>query len=91
MSLIVIWINFIIVVSTFEELSLFYYLLYNFSMFLFLYVHNSMKPSKISFNIFLLFSSFPSLIICYITLIYGNFLSLTFSPHNHYLGYIGYF
>lgn len=77
MNLIGIWISFIILVSAFQELNLSYYLLYNFCILLFTYLHNSKNPSQISFNIFLLFSSFPSLIICYITLIYGNFLLIT--------------
>jgi len=77
MSLITLWVSFIILVSIFPELNLFYYLLYNFLILLFTLIHNYIKPSQISFNAFFLFSSFPSLIICYITLIYENFLLIT--------------
>lgn len=79
MGLIIIWISFIILVSAFQELNLVYYLLSNFLILLFTCLHNFIKPSQVSSNVFLLFSSFPSLIICYITLIYGNFLLVTFS------------
>ena len=78
MNLIYTWISFVIFVSAFQELDMFYYLLYNFLTLLFIYLYNFKTPSQISFNVFLLFSSFPSLIICYITLIYGNFLHITF-------------
>ena len=78
MSLIIIWASFILLISTFQELNFSHYLLSNFLILLITWVHNTIKPLQISFNVFLLFSSFPSLIICYITLIYGNFLLITF-------------
>jgi hypothetical protein len=78
MSLIIIWASFILLISMFPELNFSYYLFLNLLILIITWVHNAAKPLQISFNVFLLFSSFPSFIICYITLIYGNFLLITF-------------
>ena len=83
MSLVIIWASFILLISTFQELTLFYYLLSNFLILIVTWGYNITKPLQISFNVFLLFSSFPSFIICYITLIYGNFLLITFFYHTY--------
>jgi len=74
MILIVIWVSFTILMSTFHKFNLFYYLIYNFWLLLLTYLHNWITPSKISFNTFLLLSSFPNLVILYVILIYENFL-----------------
>ena len=78
MNLIIIWVGFTIVVSTFYELDVLQYFMYNLSLLLFTYLHNSVTPSKIPFNVFILLSSFPSFVILYIILIYENFLFIDF-------------
>lgn len=75
MNLIIIWIGFTVLISMFKELDLLSYVIYNFWVLVLIYALNFLKPSQIPFNIFLLLSSFPSIIICYLILIYGNFLS----------------
>jgi len=75
MNLIIIWIGFTVLISMFKELDLLSYVIYNFWVLVLIYALNLLKPSQIPFNIFLLLSSFPSIIICYLILIYGNFLS----------------
>ena len=74
----IIWIGFTIVVTTFHELDVLHYFMYNLSLLLFTYLHNSVTPSEISFNVFILLSSFPSFVILYVILIYENFLFIEF-------------
>ena len=77
MNLIVVWVSFIIWMSTSHELNLVYYFIYNFWLLLLTYLYNRVTPSKISFNTFLLLSSFSSFVIFYIILIYENFLFIS--------------
>jgi len=77
MNLTVIWISFIFFVSVFQELNLLNYLLFSVFILWFTFINNLIKPSQISSNIFFLFCSVPSAIICYITFIYENFLLIT--------------
>ena len=78
MNLLIIWSSFIIIVSRFKELNLLHYLLFNILIFWFTYFYHFFRPLSISSTTFILFFSIPSLIICYITFIYGNFLLITF-------------
>jgi len=77
MSIIIIWVSFISFISMFQKLDLPYYLLSHFLTLILTCIHDYAKPSQISLKIFFLLSSFPNITICYVTLIYGNFLSVT--------------
>ena len=77
MNLMVIWVGFIIFISIFQELNLLHYLFFNILILWLIYLHNLIKPLEISPKIFILFLSVPSMIICYITFIYNNFLLVT--------------
>jgi len=77
MNLVIVWISFIVFISIFQALNLLDYLLFNISIFCFIYLYNSIKPLRISFKTSVLFCSVPSVIICYITFIYKNFLLIT--------------
>jgi hypothetical protein len=77
MNLMVIWVGFIIFISIFQELNLLHYLFFNILILWFTYLYNLIKPLEISPKIFILFLSVPSIIICYITFIYNNFLLVT--------------
>nr|YP_010247935.1 hypothetical protein LK283_mgp18 [Pseudo-nitzschia delicatissima]QTJ30080.1 hypothetical protein [Pseudo-nitzschia delicatissima] len=83
MNLIIIWISFTILISTFKELDLSSYLMYNLWALVLIYIFNHLKPSQISLNIFVLLSSFPSIIICYIILIYSSFLLTSLTLLNY--------
>lgn len=78
MNLIIIWIGFTITISTFHGLDVLHYFMYNFWLLLLTYLYNLVTPSKISFNVFVLLSSFPSFVILYVILIYENFLFIDF-------------
>ena len=77
MNLMVIWVGFIIFISIFQELNLLHYLFFNILILWLIYLHNLIKPLEISPKNFILFLSVPSIIICYITFIYNNFLLVT--------------
>jgi hypothetical protein len=77
MNLMVIWVGFIIFISIFQELNLLHYLFFNILILWLTYLYNLIKPLEISPKIFILFLSVPSMIICYITFIYNNFLLVT--------------
>jgi hypothetical protein len=77
MNLMVIWVGFIIFISIFQELNLLHYLFFNILILWLTYLYNLIKPLEISPKIFILFLSVPSIIICYITFIYNNFLLVT--------------
>jgi len=74
MGLVIVWLSFIILMSTSQELHSFDYFLFSVSALLLTCVHNFIEPFQISSNVFVLLSIFPNVIICYIILIYGNFL-----------------
>ena len=78
MNLIIIWIGFTITVSTLHGLDVLHYFMYNLLLLLLTYLYNLVTPSKISFNVFVLLSSFPSFVILYVILIYENFLFIDF-------------
>lgn len=78
MNLIIIWIGFTITVSTLHGLGVLHYFMYNLLLLLLTYLYNLVTPSKISFNVFVLLSSFPSFVIFYVILIYENFLFIDF-------------
>jgi hypothetical protein len=77
MNLMVIWVGFIIFISIFQELNLLHYLFFNILILWLTYLYNLIKPLEIPPKIFILFLSVPSIIICYITFIYNNFLLVT--------------
>lgn len=78
MNLIIVWISFTIIISTLHGLDILHYFMYNLWLLLFTYLYNLVTPSEISFNVFVLLSSFPSFVIFYVILIYENFLFIDF-------------
>jgi hypothetical protein len=77
MNLMVIWVGFIVFMSIFQELNLLHYLFFNTSILWLTYLYNLIKPLEMSPKKIILFSSVPSIIICYITFIYNSFLLVT--------------
>lgn len=72
MNLIISWVNFIIIVSTFQEFNELRYLILSNFMFCFIYWYNKLD----SFKTTLLFLILPSMIFWYIFFIYNDFLAL---------------
>ena len=76
MSLILVWISFIILMSFSEELDQSHYLLFSGSMLYFTYLYNKIIPIYMSIKITLLLVNISSLILWYIAFVYNDFLSI---------------
>lgn len=83
MSLLVTWVSFILSMSFSEELDQSHYLLFSSSMFYFTYLHNRIKPTKISITAIILLFNIPSIILWYVAFVYNDFLCIT--PINYEL------
>lgn len=77
MTLLMIWIIFILFVSTSSELNQLYYFLSSGFMLSFTYIYNQMNFLDFSLRSVIGFLSLPSILFWYVAFVYNDFLSLT--------------
>ena len=77
MALIIVWIIFIIFISTSQEFSQLYYFLISGLMLGFTYLYNQMNFINFSLKFVIGFLTLPSILFWYLAFVYNNFLSLT--------------
>ena len=76
MSLIVVWVSFIVLMTFCKDLDQSHYLLFSSSMLYLTYVINKVQSFELTVRGLLLFLSIPHLIFGYIAFVYNNFLAL---------------
>lgn len=81
MTLIIIWIIFILFISTSQEFSQLYYFLVSGLMLGFTYLYNQMNFINFSLKSVMGFLTIPSILFGYLAFVYNNFLSLTPIEH----------
>lgn len=76
MSLMLVWVSFIVLVSLSNELDQFNYFIFSGFMFYFTYVFNKIKPLYLPSHIVILLLTIPSFILGYVLFVYNDFLCL---------------
>lgn len=76
MNLILIWIIFILLISSLENLTQFSYFFFNLLMLYITYIFNVRKTLRLTFKRFLLIVNIPLIIFWYLAFVYNDFLSL---------------
>jgi hypothetical protein len=77
MNITLIWISFILLMSSLEELDQAHFLLFSCSMFYLLYLCNRVRPTYLSSQTTLLLFNFPTIILWYMAFVYNDFLCIT--------------
>ena len=86
MNLLLFWIGFITLISTFQDLNELYYLGFCNCMFCLTYLYNKLCPLPLSFKTTILLLILPSIIFWYIFFLYNDFLALLPIKYEVFMG-----
>jgi hypothetical protein len=85
MNIAIIWIGFILLMSSIEELDQAHFLLFSCSMFYLFYLYNSIRPTYLSLKTFLFLFNFSTIILWYVAFVYNDFLCITPMPYEMFM------